>query len=274
MAGFENDVVYAKNADFTQVDNQSAVESNGLATNGQLWIGTTSVNAGGTHINVGSITSPLATITIGYSSPNITLDIEGGSFAVEHLTGDTGGQLNPVANNFNILASVIAPGTSPILVNGSGNTLTINIQRSQAVASADITKVGLSNFNSSQFSVASTGFVSLINGGFTWTDVTSATQTLAVQNGYLTDRGAGVVYTLPATAAIGDEIRIVGKLGITTITPNANQQILLSSASGTVGATGTVVGTNVGDCIDLICITSGASCVFRACNFVGNWTVN
>ena len=110
--------------------------------------------------------------------------------------------------------------------------------------------------------------------GFPWTDVTNATQTLAVNNGYLTDRSAGVVYTLPSTAAIGDTILIVGKLGITTITPNANQQILMSSASDTVGATGTAVGTNVGDCITLICITAGASTVWRSNNFVGNWTLN
>jgi hypothetical protein len=116
--------------------------------------------------------------------------------------------------------------------------------------------------------------IGVTGAGFIWTDVTTATQAMLVENGYITDRGAGVVYTLPASAAIGDEIKLVGKLGITTITPNANQQILMSSASGTVGVTGTVVGTNVGDCIDLICITSGASSVWRAANWVGNWTIN
>lgn len=116
--------------------------------------------------------------------------------------------------------------------------------------------------------------IAVTGAGFTWTDVTTATQILAVQNGYLTDRGAGVVYTLPASASIGDEIIIVGKLGITTITPNANQQLLFSSASGTVGITGTAVGTNVGDCVTLVCITSGASTVWRAVSFVGNWTLN
>jgi len=189
------------------------------------------------------------------------------------LTGDTGGQLNPTANNFNIFSSTTGPGTTPIQVAGSGSTLSINLQRSQAIAAADMTKVGLSNFNSNQFSVTSTGFVSIINGGFTWTDVTGATQTLAVQNGYLTDRGGGVTYTLPATAAIGDEIRIVGKLGLATITPNANQQILIGSSSGAVGVTGTAASNNVGDCIDLICITSGASTVWRAANVVGTWTL-
>ncbi len=114
----------------------------------------------------------------------------------------------------------------------------------------------------------------VVTGGFTWTDVTGATQSMSVENGYITDRGAGVVYTLPATASLGSEIIVIGKLGITTITPNANQQILMSSASGTVGVTGTIVGTNVGDCVTLIATTSGASTVWRASSFVGNWTVS
>lgn len=106
-----------------------------------------------------------------------------------------------------------------------------------------------------------------------WTDVTTATQALATQNGYVTDRGAGVTYTLPATANLGDQILIVGKLGIPTINQNANQQILISSASSTVGVGGSVNGNNVGDCITLVCITPGASTVWRANSVVGNWTV-
>ncbi len=79
MSGFDNDVVFGKNADFTRSDNQNVLETNGLSTNGQLWIGTTSANVGGTHINVGSLSSPLGTLSIGYSSPNITLDVAGSS---------------------------------------------------------------------------------------------------------------------------------------------------------------------------------------------------
>jgi len=115
--------------------------------------------------------------------------------------------------------------------------------------------------------------VAATGGGFTWTDVTSATQALSVQNGYFTDRGAGVTYTLPATAALGDVIKIDGKLGLTTIAQNANQSIRFSSAITTVGVTGTAVGTNLGDCVTLRCSTAGASTVWIAENFVGNWTI-
>jgi hypothetical protein len=109
--------------------------------------------------------------------------------------------------------------------------------------------------------------------GFPWTDVTTATQFIAIANaGFVTDH-ADVAYQLPVTANLGDTIIIVGKLGISTITQNAGQQILIGSASSTVGIGGSVNGTNVGDCITLICITAGANTVWRASSFVGNWTV-
>jgi hypothetical protein len=118
MAGFENDVMFAKNADFTQADNQSPTESNGLATNGQLWIGSTAVNAGGTHINVGNITSPNNSISIGYASPNITLQVAGGSTSVLTLTGNSG-VATPSAGNINVVTA-----NTTIKFVGSGATLT------------------------------------------------------------------------------------------------------------------------------------------------------
>ncbi len=318
MAGFENDVMFAKNSDYTQSDNQSPTESNGLATNGQLWIGTTSVNAGGTHINVGTLSSPLGTVQIGYSSPNITVDITGGASAIEKVALQTGTTpVTPISGILTFNGAVVAAGTNPVRTDGTAaHTMALEVQISQALAAADATKIGLSNFSSAGFGVAATGFVTLATsvpqlftantgtatpssnnlnvlggggiqtagsgatltvavsgGGFTWTDVTGGTQTIAVQNGYLTDNAGGVTYTLPATASIGDTFIIVGKLGLATITPNANQQLLMSSSSGAVGVTGTAVATNVGDSITFVCTTSGASTKWRASSWVGSWTL-
>lgn len=109
--------------------------------------------------------------------------------------------------------------------------------------------------------------------GFTWTDVTSATQTLAVENGYVSDRGGGVTFTLPATTVPGATIIIVGKLGLWSVAQNANQQILVSSSSSTIGIAGSISSTNVGDCIEMVAITGGASTVWRVRNSMGNITV-
>jgi hypothetical protein len=142
MAGIVNDVLYALNSDFTGGNSLLASESNGLVTNGKMWIGSTAVNSGGTHINVGSITSPSGTVTIGYSSPNITLDVSGAA-VTETLTGNSGGALSPTAGNFNIL------GTGSTTVAGSGSTLTAQLTGLTnhallvGAGTATITKLGL-----------------------------------------------------------------------------------------------------------------------------------
>lgn len=85
MPGRVNNIIYAGNCDFS--GDVAPEEANGLYTNGQLWIGTTEVNAGGTHINVGTITSPDSSITIGYDSPNITLQANSGLFTWFDISG-------------------------------------------------------------------------------------------------------------------------------------------------------------------------------------------
>ncbi len=185
------------------------------------------------NIRVGTLSSSNGTITINNGAGTIDLTVASGTGTIMTLTGNTGGAISPTAGNINIV------GTGSLTSSGLGSTITF----------------------------------SLSGGGFTWTDVTGATQALSIGNGYLTDRGAGVTYTLPATAALGDVIKIDGKLGLTTIAQNANQAIRMGASLSTTGAGGSVVGTNVGDCITLRCSTAGASTIWIAENWVGSWTV-
>lgn len=115
--------------------------------------------------------------------------------------------------------------------------------------------------------------ISVVGGGFPWTDITGATQTLATNNGYVTNRGGGVTYTLPSTANEGDMMWISGKSGAWSVLQNANQQILIGSGSSTTGVSGSIASTNAGDCILLLCTTGGASTIWRAVNLIGNITV-
>lgn len=121
--------------------------------------------------------------------------------------------------------------------------------------------------------IAGNPTIASAGGGFPWTDITGATQTLAINNGYVTDRSGGVAYTLPATATEGDMIWIAGKLGAWSVAQAAGQQILIGSSSSTAGVTGSISSTNLGDCILLLCITGGASTIWRAVNLVGNITI-
>jgi hypothetical protein len=73
-AGIDNDVLFGINADYSNALGGSGASTTGqLLTDGQMWIGSTATNAGGTHINVGTLTSPDGSLTFGYSSPNITI---------------------------------------------------------------------------------------------------------------------------------------------------------------------------------------------------------
>jgi C1q domain len=118
MAGFANDVVFANNGDFSIAGSNKGQIANGLLTNGQMWIGTTSTNAGGTHINVGSLTSPDSSITISYSSPNITLVANASGGLLHTLTGNSG-VATASAGNIN----VVTANSTPIF-SGSGSTIT------------------------------------------------------------------------------------------------------------------------------------------------------
>jgi hypothetical protein len=153
--GFANGILFANNVDFNN-DPEIGIHATMIA-NGQLLI----ANVAFPNIRVGTLTSPNNTIVIGYSAPNITLDVSGGAVAVEHLTGTTGGLLNPTANNFTLLGGTVAAGTVPVAVAGSGSTLRTNVQISQAIAATDATKIGLAAFNSANFTVDANGFVSL-----------------------------------------------------------------------------------------------------------------
>lgn len=166
---------------------------------------------------------------------------------------------------------VLTTGTTgiPVITAIATNGQLIIGSTAGAPAAATLTAgAGISITNASNsITIATSG------AGFTWTDVTGATQALSVANGYITDRGGGVTYTLPASAALGDEIQIIGKAGIATIAQNANQQISVATSNSTVGVTGTVVASDASDCITLICITSGASTVYRAHPASGNWVI-
>lgn len=115
--------------------------------------------------------------------------------------------------------------------------------------------------------------ISVVGGAFTWTDATNATYNLAAQNGYVTNRAGGVTYTLPASGTLGDTIKIVGKAGLAVLAQNANQQVCIGNLATTIGVGGSLTATDAGDCLELICITAGASTVWRTDSIVGNWTV-
>jgi len=148
--------------------------------------------------------------------------VGGGSLILETLTGDSGGAIAPSGGNI-----TLAGGTGVSTV-GSGSTITFNV----------------------------TG------AGFKYTDVTGTTQAMAINNAYFADNSGLVTLTLPAVAAQGSVVGVVGKgSGGWTIAQNALQVIHQNSSSSTVGTGGSVSSTAQYNCAFLVCSTANTNWV-------------
>lgn len=123
----------------------------------------------------------------------------------------------------------------------------------------------------SPVSLGGTVTINAVGSGLTWS-VISANQTAAVNNGYFCNKAGTLTLALPAVSAVGDVINVVNINTATGVqfTQAANQQIFASTASSTLGATGTMTSSAVGDTMRLVCRT--ANLVWWVESFVGNWT--
>lgn len=171
------------------------------------------------------------------SSPGFTTDD----------SGDTNVNLQLTAKGTGSIVAASRSGTSPFTI----VNLTNGFNASFSVAS-------LSTSRAYTLPDAS-GTIALTSGVLTWAEVTSATQTIAVNKGYSTNRGGGVVYTLPAVSAVGDMFAIQGYVGAWSITQGAGQQIRVGSSSSTVGVGGSVASTAASDSITFVCVVANTT---------------
>lgn len=181
-----------------------------------------------------------------FNSSFFTVDSNGfvslnGSGSGETITGNIGGALSPTAGNWNILGSSTAAGTTPVQTSGSVSTLTVQVQKSQAIASTDATKVGLAAFDSARFSVDANGFVTLAGTGAGETITGNTGGALAptagnwniVGTGSITTSGSVSTLTVQLTGLTNHAVQVgAGTATLTQVGPTANTGAVLQNNSG------------------------------------------
>ena len=151
----------------------------------------------------------------------------------------------------------------------TGNTNMLQINTDGSITIADLGGSGTQMVTANNAGVLS---VQSIPIGTLWTEITTSTVALAVENGYVMNNASQVVGALPATAVFGSEIRIVGKgAGGWKIAQNSGQTIHFGNQNTTTGAAGSIASQNVFDCLDLLCITANTDWVAHSSQ--GNLTV-
>ena len=188
------------------------------------------------------------------------------SSAANNITGlATANSAQLVTNSSGVPAWTASMTNGQVIIGNTGATPT------PATLTAG-SNINITN-GAGTITIASTGFAS-----FSFNDVTTSTQAMAVNSGYIADYSGGTcVMTLPSTAAQGTVITVVGgaSAGSSTswkIAQNAGQIIHLEPFTTTTGTSGFIQANSQYCAITLVCIV--ANTTFMAVSSMGSITVN
>ena len=166
------------------------------------------------------------------------------------IAADTAGTVQNLASTNSAVLVTNATGTpsySSTMTNGQVIIGSTGATPTAATLTAG-SNISITN-GAGSITIAATGAAA-----FAFTDVTGTSQTMVANNGYIANNAALVTFTLPATAAIGTVMEIVGAgAGGWLLAQNAGQSILVVGSTTTIGVGGSLASTNIGDGIRLIC---------------------
>lgn len=113
--------------------------------------------------------------------------------------------------------------------------------------------------------------ITSVGEGLTWQNI-SASQTMAIENGYQCTGGGALALLLPPVSAIGDiiEITLDGSASF-TVTQGAGQAIRLAQSVTTGGVGGSLASTAQGDSLRMVCTV--ANLRWSVLSSMGNITV-
>ena len=144
------------------------------------------------------------------------VSLSGAGLAIDSIGTQTG--TNPItptgAGLVTINGAVVLAGSNPIRTDGTGaNTLAVEVQISQAHAGTDISKIGLSSFDSSSFTVDANGFVQISGTGLAETitgdsggnlSPTAGNWDVLGESGFLNTSGAASTLTVNIDTNVKD----------------------------------------------------------------------
>lgn len=184
-----------------------------------------------------------------FNSAEFTVDangfvgLVGGGSSIESVNLQTGTTpIVPLAGAITFNGATVAAGTHPVRTDGTGaNTMALEVQISQALAATDATKIGLSNYNSAQFTVDANGFVGLVGG------TGAAILTITGNSGGVEVPSAGGNFNVLGTGSI----TVAGSANTETVqlTGLTNHAIQIGAGTATltqlaIGSTGQVLQAN------------------------------
>lgn len=171
------------------------------------------------------------------------------------------GTATPVLNTINIFGAAVAAGGVPVQTVASGNTVTVDVQRSSASVSSSATNAGLASFNSTQFTVDANGFVSSTGSVATETLTGNSGGAVGPTLNNIFTQGTGSITIVgnPGTSTLTTELTGLinhsvlvgaGTPSITSVAPSATSGIPLISQGAAVDpifGTAVVAGGGTGD---------------------------
>ena len=135
-------------------------------------------------------------------------------------------------------------------------------------ASGPLARLGIGS--NGQALVVNSGLPAWANqSALNWATITGTAQAATINTGYLINSATLSTITLPATAAIGSILEIIGVgAGGWRLAQSAGQQVIFGNLSNTSGAGGQLNSTHQRDAIRLVCIT--ADTTWQVISSIGN----
>lgn len=200
-------------------------------------------SAAGTNVNLNGVSH--------FNSTDFSVDangfvsLSGSGNAIDSIGVDatSGAGTNPVlptaAGLVTVNGALVAAGTNPIRsVSTAANVYQIQAQTSQALAATDATKVGLSNFDSADFTVDANGFVALAGGGAgqTITGDTGGALSPTAGNWNILGQQAGTVAVMDTIGTAPSTLRIEDRTWTTAYVVDASATVGLRGTFTTIQA--------------------------------------